>query len=596
MTRQGNPIYSRGRISILNRGLLAVLAATVLCLLAVPPLPADPQGSAEATALAIDRKIIEEAKNGSEIMANLTYLCDVIGPRLTGSANLKRANDWAAEKMRSYGLSNVRLEPWELPMGWERGTAYARIIEPDNGKVLNVAAMGWTPGTNGRIVGDVVVVNARNPEDLKKYEGKLKNAIVLRGPPANVRPITDLSFAVPGERPAPTPNRPENPDPAPERRNPNPPPAGQPRQAEERSQPDRPANPNPPRDPGQPPERTNPNQPPAGQPRPFDTRAAGEAMRFRREMAEFFRKEGVAALLQDAGKPHGLMSMTGSWGGRDRASAADPLPTLFVAHEHYALLYRLATRPEPAVTRLELEVTNKFHPGPIPVYNTIGEIPGCEKPDEFVIVGAHLDSWDLGQGATDNGTGSCVVLETARILMKAGIKPKRTIRFILYSGEEQGLHGSRAYCNLHKDELPKTSAALNHDTGTGRVTAIYLQGREVLKPIMERELVSLKELGVNEISTRSMGGSDHLSFESAGVPGFMFRQDPVEYRLTHHSQSDTLDKAREADLIQGAQVMAIMAVRIANLDDLLPREKRAPATTANPAAERQPQSGDAQKP
>lgn len=572
--------------------MFAFVVATALCLLAAPPLPADPQGSPEAVALAIDRKIIEEAKNGSEIMANLTYLCDVIGPRLTGSANLKRANDWAAEKMRSYGLSNVRLEPWELPMAWERGTAYARIVEPDNGKVLTVAAMGWTPGTNGRIVGDVVVVNARNPEELKKYEGKLKNAIVLRGPPANVRPITDLSFAVPGERPAPTPNRSENPDAAPERnRRP-----AQPGQAEERGQPDRPASPNRPRDPGQPPERANPNPPPAGQPRPFDTRGAGEAMRFRREMAEFLRKEGVAALLQDAGKPHGLLSMTGSWGGRDRASSADPLPTLFVAHEHYALLYRLATRPEPAVTRLELEVHNKFHPGPLPVYNTVGEIPGSEKPDEFVIVGAHLDSWDLGQGATDNGTGSCVVLETARILMKAGIKPKRTIRFVLYSGEEQGLHGSRAYCNLHKDELPKTSAALNHDTGTGRVTAIYLQGREILKPLMERELVSLKELGVTEISTRSMGGSDHLSFESAGVPGFMFRQDPAEYRLTHHSQSDTLDKAREADLIQGAQVMAIMAVRIANLDELLPREKRAPAATAAPAGDKPAEGGDAQKP
>lgn len=580
-------------LSVLRRVIGPLLAAVLLSLATAPSLPADPQGVVNAAALELDRKIIEEARNGTEIMANLTYISDIIGPRLTGSANLKRANDWAAEKMRSYGLSNVRLEPWELPVAWERGSAYARIIEPDNGKVLTVASMGWTPGTNGRIVGPVVVVNARTPEDLKKYEGKLQNAIVLRGPPANVRPITDLSFAVPGERPAPTPKRPENPDANPDRpRRP-----AQPGQPDERNQPDRPAPAAQGRDPGQPPERSNPNQPPAGQPRGFDTRPAGDLLRFRREMAEFFRKEGVAALFVDAGKPHGLLSMTGGWGGRDRGSAADPLPTLYVAHEHYALLYRLATRPEPAVTRVELEVQNKFHPGPIPVYNTVGEIPGAEKPDEFVVVGAHIDSWDLGQGTTDNGTGTCVVLETARLLMKAGIKPKRTIRFVLFSGEEQGLHGSRAYCTLHKDEMPKTSAALIHDTGTGKVTAIALQGREILRPIMERELVSLKELGVTEITARSLGGSDHMSFEAAGVPGFMFRQDPVEYRLTHHSQSDTLDKAREADLIQGAQVMAIMAVRIANLDELLPRERRAPATTANPAGQpAQPDAAGSQKP
>jgi hypothetical protein len=527
---------------------MAFLAAALACVLVLARTAADPLPAQDAVspALAIDQKIIAEARNGSEIMANLTYLSDIIGPRLTGSANLKRANDWAAEKMRSYGLANVRLEPWELPVVWERGHAYARIIEPDNGKVLTVASLGWTPGTGGRITGDVVIVDARTPEELKKYEGKLRNAIVLRGPPANVRPITDLSFAVPGERP---------------------PPAAQP---------------------GNETPRAAGTPAPPARPSGFDTRPGGDMARFRREVAEFLRKEGVAALLMDAGKPHGLLSMTGGWASRDRGNAADPLPTLFVAHEHYALLYRLASRPEPARTRLELEVDNKLIPGPVPVYNTVGELPGTEKPDEFVVVGAHLDSWDLGQGTTDNGTGSCVVLEVARILTKAGIRPKRTIRFVLFSGEEQGLHGSRAYCTLHREEMPRTSAALIHDTGTGKVTAIALQGRELLKPLMEKELVSLKELGVTEISARSLGGSDHMSFEAAGVPGFMFRQDPVEYRLTHHSQSDTLDKAREADLIQGAQVMAIMAVRIANLEELLPREKQAAASPQQPAEQKNP--------
>jgi carboxypeptidase Q len=191
-----------------------------------------------------------------------------------------------------------------------------------------------------------------------------------------------------------------------------------------------------------------------------------------------------------------------------------------------------------------------------------------------VVVGAHLDSWDLGQGTTDNGTGSCVVLETARLLAKSGVKPKRTIRFVLFTGEEEGLHGSKQYCIRHKDEMAKTSVALVHDTGTGKVLGFGLQGREAIKPIMDKELVSLKNVGgFNGCTLRSMGGTDHLSFEQVGVPGFACDQDMDEYRLTHHTQADTFDKAKEPNLIQGAQVMAVTAMRVANLPDLLPRDK-----------------------
>jgi Zn-dependent M28 family amino/carboxypeptidase len=263
--------------------------------------------------------------------------------------------------------------------------------------------------------------------------------------------------------------------------------------------------------------------------------------------------------------------MTGSWRGTDRASGPEALPALVVPHDHYALLYRLATRPEPARTRIEIEVDNKFHPGPLTVYNTVGEITGSEKPDEFVIVGAHLDSWDLAQGTTDNGTGTSIVLEAARLLVQSGVKPKRTIRFVLFTGEEQGLHGSRAYTQQHKEELPRTSACIVHDSGTSPVIGLGLQGRAAIRPILEPELVSLKDVGVKDINLRSSSGSDHAAFEQAGVPGFAVQQDMTEYRLTHHSQADTLDKAREADLIQGAQVMAVTALRIANLPDLLPR-------------------------
>jgi carboxypeptidase Q len=486
--------------------------------------------AARAHALALDQKIIAIAKENSEIMANLTYLSDMIGPRLTGSPALKRANQWAAEKMKSYGLTAVELEAWSIPVGWERGTASARIIEPDNGRALLLAAAGWTPSTNGKIEANLVVMTAKNSKELAAYKGKLNRAVVLRGPPASVRPITDTQFFPTG--------RPD-------------------RQAEEKKS-----------EPGKSSDKKDTAPGPAAAEQP----SFEEMQAFRRELADFLRSEGAAVLLQDAAKPHGLLTTTGGWRGTDRASGPEPLPSAFVAHEHYALLHRLATRPG-AMTRIEIEITNKLIPGPLAVYNTVGEIKGSEKPDEFVMLGAHLDSWDLAQGTTDNGTGSVVVLEAARILARSGIQPKRTIRFVLFTGEEQGLHGSRAYVQKHKDELPRISMCLVHDTGTGKVIGIGLQGREVLRPLLEAELISLKDLGLKDINLRRMRGTDHSSFEQAGVPGFAVQQDMAEYRFTHHSQSDTLDKAREADLIQGAQVMAVGALRVANLPNLLPRDR-----------------------
>jgi Zn-dependent M28 family amino/carboxypeptidase len=191
------------------------------------------------------------------------------------------------------------------------------------------------------------------------------------------------------------------------------------------------------------------------------------------------------------------------------------------------------------------------------------------------VVGAHLDSWDLASGTTDNGTGSCVVLETARAvaaLAKQGHRPRRTIRFCLFTGEEQGLWGSRKYVEKYDAELAKHSAALVHDTGTGKVMGFGLQGRKNVLPVLEPQLETLRGVeGWKGLDTGGIGGTDHLPFEKAGVPGFACRQDMDEYRLTHHTQSDTFDKAKGPNLIQGAQVMSVTAVRIANLPDLLPR-------------------------
>lgn len=515
-----------------------------LCLLTAERTSAAPeprQSPAET-----DRKILDEIKSRSEIMKNLEYLSDRIGGRLTGSANLEKANKWTADKMKAYGLENVRLEPWEIPYGWERGTATMKVVEPSTGASLLVASAGWSPGTKGKVTGDVVVLNVKSKKDLEEYKGKLKNAIILRQPPSKVAPISDLNYGPPAAKK----EEPKKDDKAePKKEEPKKAPAAEqpPAKAEEKK------------------------EQPKEQPKKGGFGGFGQ---FQAELTDFLKAEGVACVVSDSGKPHGLLVTTGGWGA-DRAEAEKAIPRLFMAHEHYALLYRLASRPNEK-TRVEVNIENKFIPGPLTVYNTIGEVRGSDKPDEIVVVGAHLDSWELATGTTDNGTGSCVVLEAARTvaaLAKAGQRPNRTIRFCLFTGEEQGLWGSRKYVEKYKDQLDKHSVALVHDTGTGKVTGFGLEGRENVKAIMEEELATLKTLeGWKGLTKGGIGGgTDHFPFHRAGVPGFACNQDMDEYRLTHHTQSDTFDKAKEPNLIQGAQVLTITAVRVANLPDLLPR-------------------------
>jgi hypothetical protein len=483
---------------------------------AATPAAASDVKRAQTASLAteLEQKVIADTKSDSDIMTNLTYLSDVIGPRLTGTAALKKANDWTAERMKAYGLTNVHLESWELPEGWERGFAHGRMIEPDNQRVLQLASNAWSPGTNGKVEGDVIAFTATNQAELTNYKGRLQGAIVLMGPPVQLRELADM-------------------------------------------------------------------EKPGGM---FFTALAPKqagggfgGFPFGRFREDFASKEGAVAVLRDASAPLGLLSTGGPWLGSDRPSASNRLANLTVVHEQYAMLYRLATRPPPdekspqPKTRIELEVSNKFVPGPVTIYNTVGEIRGSERPDEVVICGAHLDSWDLGQGTLDNGTGVAVVLETARQLARCGTPPKRTIRFILFTGEEQGLLGSNAYIKQHKAEMPRISACVIHDTGTGKVTGLGWTNRPELKPVIESELAVLKELGVEQLVARSFPGSDHVPFERAGVPACMFNQEIAGYRIAHHTSADTLDMAHESDLIQGAQVMAVTALRLANREGLLPR-------------------------
>jgi len=476
--------------------------------------PAAPQRDPNAEA---DEKILAEIHDHNEIMANLEYLSDMIGQRLTGSSNLKKANDWTRQRFEEYGLAKAHLESWSIGHGWTRGTANGRIVSPAE-HPLSIASYGWGPNTNGKVRGPVVYVKAQTKEELDAYKGKLKGAIVITGEP---QPLP------PPDQPAP------NPILVPEG------------------------------------DEILLIRPPRAGERPGARGPAGR--RFGQVRMEFFKTEGVLATLTDSGKPDGLINMTGV-GGRDYHIGA--IPSAFITSENYSLIWRLMKR---GPVDLELEISNTITEHPVEVYNTVAELPGTTKPNEVVVIGAHLDSWDLGTGSTDNGTGSMVVLEAARALQKSGLRPARTIRFILFSGEEQGLLGSRAYVAAHKDELPRISAAIVHDTGTGRVLTISLMRNYQAQEVMSKVISPLRSLGLVELSQRWMTGSDHATFNEAGVPGFFFIQEPAQYFQTHHTQADTFDQAHEADLVQGAQVMAAVAYNIAQLPELLPRKPVAPA-------------------
>jgi len=287
----------------------------------------------------------------------------------------------------------------------------------------------------------------------------------------------------------------------------------------------------------------------------------------------FFKSQGALAVLSASEKWFGLLNMSG---GFSRDYRPGPLPSAYLTRENAALLWRLL---DAGAVEAEVDLAGRFTGKPVTVYNTVAEIRGVEKPDEVVILGAHLDSWDLATGATDDGTGSAAVLAAARALVKAGVKPRRTIRFVLFSGEEQGLRGSRAYVAAHQDELGKVSGVLVHDTGTGKVLTIGLMHNYAAKEILDRALYPLAKepaIALAETSLRSEGGSDHVPFDEAGVPASWCIQESADYGKDHHSQSDTLDRVRWEDLAEGAEVLAIYGYHVAQLPDLLPRKPAAP--------------------
>jgi hypothetical protein len=303
--------------------------------------------------------------------------------------------------------------------------------------------------------------------------------------------------------------------------------------------------------------------------KPFDLAAY---LKLRSAELNFFAQEKASAVLIGSEKWFGLLNMSVS-GSNYKPGV---IPTAFIAREDLTLLWRLL---DSGPIQAEVNIGGNFSGKPAEVYNTIAEIPGSEKPDEVVIIGAHLDSWDLATGATDNGTGSIAVLEAARALKKSGVKPKRTVRFVLFTGEEQGLNGSKAYVAKHHNELNKISAVLVHDSGTGKVLTIGLMGNYEARETIDRVLYPLarvKEIGLGEPTLRKEDGTDHVPFDEAGVPGFWCVQEIADYDKTHHSQADTLDRVRWDDLAEGAQVLAVFAYNVAELPDLLQRKSAKP--------------------
>jgi carboxypeptidase Q len=485
------------------------LIVGIMFLAVTPPLAA--QSTVDTTAIGA---ILDQARHRSEVMQNLEYLTDNIGPRLSSSPAMRRANEWTASRFQAYGLK-TQLEPYAFGVLWERGSASLRLTAPFTREVT-AHSWAWTEGTGGKtLAGPVVLTDLSTPESLAVYKDKVRGAWVL---PRIPFPIWN----------------PDGPAKTPE-------------------------------------DSTRLEEQIKLRNSPFaDTTAPAVAARrqYQIDLPYILKSAGALGTLFDGAKEHGLMTMSGS------PTRVSPLPNLVISHEDYTLLTRLIGKG--VTPRLDGRVENRLGRSPVQQWNTVAEIRGSGRPGQVVILGAHLDSWDLGTGTTDNGTGSMVVLEAARAIARSGLKPKRTIRFILFSGEEQGLLGSRAYAEAHAAEADSIQAVLVLDNGTGAVTGQALQGRTELAGLWHQLLAPLASLDADSVRDASKSGTDHLSFLPYGVPGFNFDQMSRGYNHTHHSQTDTYDKAVEGDLKQAAAVMAVTAWELANLPELLPRGPKSP--------------------
>lgn len=520
-----------------RRSFAVALAAAAALLAAVPVLHAQPDPQ-------VLRAIREEGFQRSQAMEIVSWLSDVHGPRVTGTPAIEAAKDWAAERMRSWGL-RVSEERFAYGRGWSLERFHAHMIEPQVMPVIGYPR-AWTPGTGGMLTADVVRVDVSSRAALERRRGTLRGKIVLTQEPRGVRMLErDLVLRMDD------------------------------RLLEEAS------------------------RPPAGRSR--QAGSGGSGARLPDHVQAFFREEGVAAVL-DRGSDVSLVggAPLGSglvWptqrtdggtvfvgpGGPRAAGAREVVPAATIAVEHYNRMIRVLDKGLPVT--VELEIRTRFHDEVRPNgFNLLGELPGTDLAGEVVILGAHFDSTHASTGATDNAAGVAAMMEAARLLLAVEARPRRTIRVALWGGEEEGLLGSRAYVRRHYGNLrtmellpdhEKVSAYYNLDNGAGRIRGVWLQGNEAAAPLFRDWMRDLADLGVTTAGRRSTRGTDHVSFDEVGLPAFQFLQDRLEYNSrTHHSNMDVYDRVQRDDLLQMAVVAATFAYRTAMLDERLPRKPR----------------------
>jgi carboxypeptidase Q len=492
-------------------------------------------------------RIRYEGFRNSKVMEYATGLMDSIGERLTGSPNMKRANEWTRDQLTAMGLSNAHLESWgPFGRGWANQYVNVRMTSPDIAPLI-AYAKAWTPGTNGVVTGKCIRVTIEKKEDFDKYRGKLAGMIVLAGADPEIKPITEVPF--------------------------------------HRYTDDELA-------------KTNAYEIPSERP-PFRAAEFVRRQQFVKDLNQFYADEKVLAVIDHSRGADGGGTVFVQSGGSYKTGETTTIPQLTMASEHWTRIARLLQQKKDVT--LELNVTNNFYDDDPMQYDTIAEIPGGDRKDEVVMVGAHLDSWHSGTGATDNGAGTIVMMEAMRILKSLDIKPRRTIRIGLWSGEEEGLLGSQHYVEQHfgsrpsmdtpnmkgmptlmrreagpvtvKPEQKNVSVYFNVDNGTGKIRGIYLQENEAVAAIFDAWMQPFKDLGMTTLTMRNTSGTDHLSFDAVGIPGFQFIQDPIEYETrTHHSNMDVYDRLQPDDLKQISVIVAGFVYDAAMRDQMLPRK------------------------
>ena len=517
----------------LRAGRRVALSALVVMILVSALLSAPVAGagqSAEPVDLDAIFKIKEEGFQRSQVMEVMSWLTDVHGPRLTGSPGLKSAADWALEWLRDNGITEVSLETWgPFGRGWTNDKFAAYVLEPTPYPIIGYPK-AWTPGTDGLVRGEAVIAIIDNEDDFETWAGKLQGKFVLTSampavealwePPA--RRLTDEDLSARATAPIPVPS--------------------------------------------------------GARGGRGGRGGGGGGPSFAARRNEFFVQEDVAALI-DPGRGTGGTVFVGSGGSRNLDAPAVAAQVV-LAVEHYGRIYRTLEKGVPVV--MEMEVDNTFYDDDLDAFNVIAEIPGTDLAGELVMLGAHFDSWHGGTGATDNAAGSAVMMEAMRILAATGLPLRRTVRMGLWTGEEQGLLGSRAYVADHfgdrasmalQPDHARFSAYYNVDNGTGAIRGVYLQGNEAIAPVFQAWMAPFANIGMTTLSIRNTGGTDHLAFDAVGLPGFQFIQDPVEYNSrTHHSSMDVYERVQAEDMIKNAVIVASFVYHTANRDELLPRK------------------------